>query len=117
VPEPTELETLRAPRQRVTAGRLERPKLDLRWILRQLGDEQVTNLLVEGGGEVNASFLEQRLVHRIAFYYAPRILGEAAGRKAVAGVGSLEWRTIAHLCRVEWRRLGADLFLTARLDR
>ena len=31
--------------------------IDLNWLLRKLGAENVTSLLVEGGGEVNASFL------------------------------------------------------------
>ncbi|MCI0535062.1 MAG: bifunctional diaminohydroxyphosphoribosylaminopyrimidine deaminase/5-amino-6-(5-phosphoribosylamino)uracil reductase RibD, partial [Verrucomicrobiales bacterium] len=35
-------------------------KLDLVWLLQRLGTENVTSLLVEGGGEVNASFLMQR---------------------------------------------------------
>src|SRR5690348_13999962 len=33
-----------------------RSGIDLRWLLRRLGSENVTSLLVEGGGEVNASF-------------------------------------------------------------
>ena len=52
-----------------------------------LGSAQVTSLLVEGGGEVNASFLMDGLAHRIAFFYAPKVLGGRAARKAVAGEG------------------------------
>src|SRR2546429_7092270 len=54
-------------------------RIDLRWVLNRLGKEEVTSVLVEGGGEVNASFLLQRLAHRVAFFYAPKVLG---GRKA-----------------------------------
>jgi diaminohydroxyphosphoribosylaminopyrimidine deaminase/5-amino-6-(5-phosphoribosylamino)uracil reductase len=50
-------------------------RLDLRWVLKRLGAEDVTGLLVEGGGEVNASFLLGGLAQRIAFFYAPKILG------------------------------------------
>lgn len=89
--------------------------LDLRWILRRLGQENVTSLLVEGGGEVNASFLEQGLAHRVAFFYAPKILGGRASRKGVAGQGFGGWPQIPRLRALEWRRLGEDLFLTARV--
>lgn len=89
--------------------------LDLRWILRRLGQENVTSLLVEGGGEVNASFLEQCLAHRAAFFYAPIILGGHASRKGVAGQGFDGWQQIPRLRDLEWRRLGVDLFLTARV--
>jgi diaminohydroxyphosphoribosylaminopyrimidine deaminase/5-amino-6-(5-phosphoribosylamino)uracil reductase len=96
-----------------TPGRAGR--LDLRWILRRLGQEGVTSLLVEGGGEVNASFLEAGLTQRVAFFYAPKILGGRAARKAVAGAGFAGWRTLPRLHDLEWRRVGGDLFLSARL--
>jgi diaminohydroxyphosphoribosylaminopyrimidine deaminase/5-amino-6-(5-phosphoribosylamino)uracil reductase len=90
-------------------------KIDLKWLLRKLGAESVTNLLVEGGGEVNASFLEQRLAHRIAFFYAPKVLGGRDSRKAVAGNGAAKPEEIVGLTNVEWSRIGPDLFLSARI--
>ena len=88
-------------------------KLDLTWLLKRLGADNVTSLLVEGGGEVNASFLLQGLAHRIAFFYAPKILGGRAARRAVAGAGATAWDEIIGLKDPEWRRVGADLWLTA----
>ena len=64
------------------------PSLDLRWLLKKLGAENVTSLLVEGGGEVNASFLLGGFAQRVAFFYAPKILGGRDSRKAVAGEGA-----------------------------
>jgi diaminohydroxyphosphoribosylaminopyrimidine deaminase / 5-amino-6-(5-phosphoribosylamino)uracil reductase len=88
-------------------------KIDLRWLLNRLGADNVTSLLVEGGGEVNASFLEQRLAHRVAFFYAPMILGGRNARKAVAGSGAQKPSYTIELRDVVWRTLGADLLLTA----
>ena len=88
-------------------------KIDLRWLLPKLGADSVTGLLVEGGGEVNASFLEQRLAQRIAFFYAPMILGGHNARKAVAGAGAQRLSDAIELRDVEWRTLGPDLLLTA----
>ncbi len=90
-------------------------KIDLRWLLRKLGDEGVTSLLVEGGGEVNASFLLGGLAQRVAFFYAPKILGGRAARKGIAGEGAAKLSDIVQLRDVVWRRLGADLLLTARV--
>jgi len=98
-----------------SAGRSRRPLIDLRWLLRQLGAEGVTSLLVEGGGEVNASFLLGRLAHRVAFFYAPRVLGGRHARKAVAGAGARRLADAPRLRDVQWRRVGADLLLTARV--
>lgn len=90
-------------------------KIDLRWLIKKLGAEKVTSLLVEGGGEVNASFLLNRLAHRVAFFYAPKILGGRDARKAVAGEGVQRVSEMVRLRDVEWKRLGSDLLLTARV--
>jgi diaminohydroxyphosphoribosylaminopyrimidine deaminase/5-amino-6-(5-phosphoribosylamino)uracil reductase len=90
-------------------------QIDLRWLLKKLGAENVTSLLVEGGGEVNASFLLGGLAHRIAFFYAPKILGGRDSRKAVAGDGAKSLAEALQLREVEWKRLGPDLLLTARM--
>jgi diaminohydroxyphosphoribosylaminopyrimidine deaminase/5-amino-6-(5-phosphoribosylamino)uracil reductase len=90
-------------------------QIDLKWLLKKLGSENVTSLLVEGGGEVNASFLLGGLAQRVGFFYAPKILGGRDSHRAVAGNGARNWREILNLRDVEWRRLGPDLLLTARL--
>jgi diaminohydroxyphosphoribosylaminopyrimidine deaminase/5-amino-6-(5-phosphoribosylamino)uracil reductase len=89
--------------------------LDLRWLLKKLGSENVTSLLVEGGGEVNASFLMGSFAQRVAFFYAPKILGGRDARKAVAGEGITKLSDAISLRDVEWRWLGVDLMLTARV--
>ena len=91
-------------------------QIDPGWLLERLGAENVTSLLVEGGGEVNASFLLGGLAHRIAFLYAPKILDGRDGRKAVAGEGVKRLEDIIRLRDLEWRRFGPDLLLTARVD-
>jgi diaminohydroxyphosphoribosylaminopyrimidine deaminase/5-amino-6-(5-phosphoribosylamino)uracil reductase len=68
-----------------TRTRTVNPGIDLPWLLRRLGKEEVTCLLVEGGGEVNASFLLGGLAHRVAFFLAPKILGGHRSPKAVGG--------------------------------
>ena len=90
-------------------------KLNLRWLQKKLGAENVTSLLVEGGGEVNASFLLGGFAQRVAFFYAPKILGGRDSRKAVAGDGAKNLAEVIPLREVEWRKLGEDLLLTARV--
>jgi diaminohydroxyphosphoribosylaminopyrimidine deaminase/5-amino-6-(5-phosphoribosylamino)uracil reductase len=88
-------------------------KLDLGWLLKKLGAESVTRLLVEGGGEVNASFLLGGFAQRAAFFYAPKILGGRDSRKAVAGDGAKNLAEVVQLREVAWRKLGEDLLMTA----
>jgi diaminohydroxyphosphoribosylaminopyrimidine deaminase/5-amino-6-(5-phosphoribosylamino)uracil reductase len=115
--------TSKAPRTRVKALArriqvLEAPpdaddRVDLRWLMARLGAEEVTSLLVEGGGEVHARCLFGGLAHCVAFFYAPLVLGGRDARKAVAGIGARNTDEILHLERVRWRRVGPDLLLMA----
>ncbi len=88
------------------------PSLDLRWLLRKLGGENVTRLLVEGGGEVNASFVFGGFAQRVVFFYAPKILGSREARRGVAGGGVSRPKEIIQLCDVRWQKLGEDLLLS-----
>jgi len=113
-----------APAKRVTAllqrvnvlkAPLTQGRIDLRWLIKHLGTTNVTSLLVEGGGEVNASFLLGGFTHRVAFFYAPKILGGRDSRKAVAGHGVERLADVIQLSDLAWQKLGDDLLLTARV--
>ena len=88
-------------------------KIELGWLLKKLGSEKVTSLLVEGGGEVNASFLLEGQTQKVAFFYAPKILGGRNSRKGVGGEGVSCVKEAIKLNQVVWRKLGPDLLLTA----
>jgi diaminohydroxyphosphoribosylaminopyrimidine deaminase/5-amino-6-(5-phosphoribosylamino)uracil reductase len=88
-------------------------QINLSWLLKRLGSENVTSLLVEGGGEVNASFLLGGFVHGVAFFYAPKILGGRDSLKAVAGKGAKNLAGALQLREVEWKQFGPDLLMTA----
>lgn len=92
-------------------------RISLPWVLRKLGAEGVTGLLVEGGGDVNASFLLGGLAQRVVFFYAPMVLGGGHSIKAVGGAGARSLAESVSLRELEWRRLGPDLMLTARVAR
>jgi len=98
-----------------SALRSPRRAINLRWLLRELGASNVTSLLVEGGGEVNASFLLGGFAQRVAFFYAPKTLGGRDARKGVAGNGVGRMAEVIPLRDIKWRALGPDLLLTARV--
>ena len=91
--------------------------IDLRWLLRKLGQEEVTSLLVEGGGETNAAFLAADLAGRVAFFYAPLVLGGRAAPKSVAGEGVGRLSQAPLIGGVRWHRIGDDLLLSGYVYR
>ena len=81
-------------------------------LLRRMADASLDSLLVEGGGEVAASFVEAGVVDKVSFFYAPILIG---GRDAVPGVSGSGIDRIADALRFErvtTRMLGEDLYLT-----
>jgi len=77
----------------------EEKRVNLLEVLKKLGELEVMNLLVEGGGEVIASFFEKRLVDRLSLFLSPRIIG---GRKSLSWV---EGKGINSLKESPWVRI------------
>ncbi len=76
-------------------------------VLSRLGAKGVTRLMVEGGGQVAASFLKAGLVDRIVWYRA----GIALGGDARSGIGMLgidSLATVSHFKFVRSHCLGSD---------
>jgi diaminohydroxyphosphoribosylaminopyrimidine deaminase/5-amino-6-(5-phosphoribosylamino)uracil reductase len=89
--------------------------INLKWLMKNLGAADVTSLLVEGGGETHAAFLEQGIGHRVCFFYAPMIIGGRAAARSVGGGQTLNDRAGIRLINPIWERLGRDLLLNAEL--
>jgi diaminohydroxyphosphoribosylaminopyrimidine deaminase / 5-amino-6-(5-phosphoribosylamino)uracil reductase len=88
------------------ASRNGRP--DLKAVLAELGRRQVTSLLVEGGAEVAASFIEERLVDKVTFFIAPKIVGGRAALSGIGGSGIAKLNDALELGGVEVVRRGDD---------
>ena len=94
-----------------------RGRVDLNWLLDRLGAENVTALLVEGGGQVNAGFFDQQLVQAVAFYYAPKVLSGEQSRRAVSGKGAQTLQEAIRLQNVSWKKVGQDLVMQAQVEK
>jgi diaminohydroxyphosphoribosylaminopyrimidine deaminase/5-amino-6-(5-phosphoribosylamino)uracil reductase len=82
----------------------------LRVVLRDLGQRDVTSVLIEGGGRVLGEAFDRRLVNKIQFYLAPTILGGLT--PAVGGRGVSSNESAVKLDGVEYRRIGGEIRVT-----
>lgn len=101
---------------RVTRVAEGRDGMVLRAVLRQLGRNEVVSVLVEGGGTVLGDCFDKRLVKEVAFFVAPKILGDRASVKAVAGDGLARWEDSVELGKVKVRKVGEDLMVVGRVE-
>ncbi len=81
--------------------------------LARLGAENVTSLLIEGGGELAASALRADAVDKVEFHIAPKILGGRGSRPSVGGENPASISEAMDLEDVSIRRLGRDFVFSA----
>jgi len=92
--------------------RARRGRVDLRYLLSRLGERGVTTLLVEGGAEVNRSFLEAGLVDQLLLFVAPKLAG--GGIPWLGGEGPARMAEALPVHDLRVRRLGRDVLLSGR---
>ena len=90
--------------------------LDLRRALRRLGQEGLTEILVEGGGRLAAGLLRASLVDELHWFTAPVVIG-ADGRAALGELGVRALAAAPRLGIVSLRRLGDDAHWIGRFAR
>lgn len=85
---------------------------DWKRFLEKLGREQVTFLLLEGGGELAASALHAGAVDKVEFHIAPKILGGRGSRPSVGGEDPDTIDKALLIKDMHYRKLGTDLLLS-----
>ena len=81
-------------------------------LVKRLGEENILAVLVEGGGEVHASFLAAKYADEVILYMAPLAVG---GRDAPSWIGGKGVKVMSAAYRFELtdaRKIGPDLRLT-----
>jgi len=90
-------------------------RVDLAALMDELGRIGITNLLLEGGSELNASMLCDRLVDKVIFFVAPQIIGGQDAKSAVGGQAVRSLSQAFNLSNLQVSRLGKDLFIRGYL--
>ncbi|MFV2067338.1 MAG: bifunctional diaminohydroxyphosphoribosylaminopyrimidine deaminase/5-amino-6-(5-phosphoribosylamino)uracil reductase RibD [Pirellulales bacterium] len=86
----------------------------LGWLLDELGRRQMTNLLVEGGGELLGSLLDIGAIDEVHCFIGPKIVGGRQARSPFAGVGVPRIEMARIVDRLSVKRIGQDIYLTGR---
>lgn len=89
--------------------------LRLHAVLDELGRRKMTNLLVEGGGLVLGSFVDQNLADEARIFVSPTLVGGSDAPSALDGAGPLAWPPNFAPDRIATRKVGTDLLYLAQL--
>lgn len=91
--------------------------VDLRELLRILGQRGITSVLVEGGGILLGSLFDAGLVDKVIAFIAPVIIGGNEAKAAVAGGGVDKIINACRLERVQVEQIGAAIMVTGYVSR
>lgn len=94
----------------ITAGDGER--VDLKILMQELAQREITSVLVEGGGTIHFSMLNAGLVDKILAFVAPKIIGGANALTAVEGAGFAKLSDAVGLKNFTAEQLGNDILLS-----
>ncbi|TYR80905.1 bifunctional diaminohydroxyphosphoribosylaminopyrimidine deaminase/5-amino-6-(5-phosphoribosylamino)uracil reductase RibD [Priestia megaterium] len=83
-------------------------RVNLEDVLFTLGEHSISSLLIEGGGEVTASFIEQKLIDKLVLYIAPKIAGGRQAPTFVEGIGVEKMSDALEFSNIEFNQLGKD---------
>lgn len=95
----------------------ENDKVDIEKLLDILGQKNICSILVEGGATLNGSFVAKKLVDKVYFFIAPKIIGGKEAKTPVAGTGILNLQEALTLKDIQFEKLEEDILIIGRVDK
>jgi diaminohydroxyphosphoribosylaminopyrimidine deaminase/5-amino-6-(5-phosphoribosylamino)uracil reductase len=86
-------------------------RVNLRSCLSKLGEIGVMSLLVEGGSQVNGSFLDQGLIDKFLLFLSPKLMGDPQAVGIFGGRGVSNLKETVAVKEIKTRRIGEDIFV------
>lgn len=86
-------------------------------LLTRLGEMKIDSILVEGGGRIHGSFLQENLVDRVYAFVAPKLIGGADALSPVEGTGIQKMKDAIKLKDTECRMIEKDILITGRVEK
>ncbi len=90
-------------------------KVDLKALMKELGKLNIMSLMIEGGSSINASALLDKVVDKVMFFIAPKIIGGADSITSVGGKSPALLNNALRIKNLQIKKMGEDLLLEGRL--
>jgi diaminohydroxyphosphoribosylaminopyrimidine deaminase/5-amino-6-(5-phosphoribosylamino)uracil reductase len=86
-------------------------RLQMQAVLEWLGKQDISSLLVEGGGRIHTEFLEQRLADKILVTYSPQLIGGKSAPSFFQGDGIRSLEEAMRLQKTRAFKIGNDILV------
>ncbi len=89
----------------------------LAWLLDELGRRQMTNILVEGGGQVLGSLLDLGQIDEVHAFIAPKLIGGTSAVGPIGGSGIERMAQALNLSAPRVEQCDGDIYISGHLER
>ena len=86
-------------------------RVDLKSCLSKLGEMEMITLLVEGGSQINGSFLDEGLIDKIIFFLSPKLIGDPQALGIFGGHGVINLKEAILLSELKVRKVAEDILV------
>jgi len=83
-------------------------RVDPNEVVQILGENLVSSVLIEGGGTINASFLENKCIDKVILYFAPKLIGGKHAPTFLEGTGIEKMADAVDLLDTSIIKIGKD---------
>jgi len=91
-------------------------RVNLKSCLSKLGEMGMMNLLVEGGSQVNGSFLDEGVIDKLLLFLSPKLIGDQQALGIFGGKGASNLQKATALKEIKAKRMGEDILLEGYLE-
>lgn len=89
----------------------DKQQVDLQALLQLLGEREMTNVLIEGGGQLLGSCFDHSLVDYVHLFIAPKVIGGENALSPVAGTGQERVPDVSQIANLQVEQIGTDVYL------
>jgi diaminohydroxyphosphoribosylaminopyrimidine deaminase / 5-amino-6-(5-phosphoribosylamino)uracil reductase len=83
-------------------------KVEPKDVMEILGEHLISSVLIEGGGTINASFLENKCIDKVILYFAPKLIGGKDAPTFLEGSGIEKMSDAVDLVDTSIIKIGKD---------
>lgn len=92
-------------------------KVELQWLMKELGKREVTSLMIEGGSSLNSYALWSGIVDKLMIFIAPKIIGGARSYPSVGGELYKNLNEAFEIKDLRVKKLSDDIFIEGYLKK
>ncbi|MCM0650219.1 bifunctional diaminohydroxyphosphoribosylaminopyrimidine deaminase/5-amino-6-(5-phosphoribosylamino)uracil reductase RibD [Clostridium swellfunianum] len=96
---------------------LKNGRVDLAFLMKELGQRKIDSILLEGGSDLNYSALEEGIVDKINAFIAPKIIGGNTAKTPVGGQGKASMQEAINLKHIDILRFGEDIMVEGYIEK